>query len=183
MNGSIRRIRTVAVAVVLALALSGTAGTPSGPGGPLGGVESAQALTYVRVSSLGRATRASTISIPRLGISLTVREGVLNRPISTRYAYHYPSTSWPGGRSNTYIYAHAQSGAFLKLKYARIGDIVRIRLATGRYVKYKVNGIRRVAWNDLRWLRPTKSERITLQTCLGNTKYAKRLIVTAVPAY
>lgn len=185
MRGSTQQFRTVLVAAIAALSLSGAAGLPSGPGsfGGSGGVATAQAVTYVRVSSLGRPTRATAISIQRLGISMPIREGSFTGTISTRYAYHYPSTSWPGGRSNTYIYAHAQAGAFLKLRYARIGDIVTFRLYTGRYVKYRVNGVRSVAWNDLRWLRATSTERITLQTCLGNTKYSKRLIVTAVPAY
>jgi LPXTG-site transpeptidase (sortase) family protein len=138
---------------------------------------------YSRISSLHGATRATTVSIPRLGISLPILNGVLSAVISKRYAYHYPGTSWPGGGSNTYLYAHAQIGAFVNLKNARIGDLVTLRLSTGRYVKYKVSAKYNVAWNDDRWLLPTTSERITLQTCLGPYTTSRRLIVIAVPAY
>ena len=114
---------------------------------------------------------------------MPIRNGILNGTISRLYTYHYPGTSWPGGGSNTYLYAHGQAGAFLNLKYARIGDQITLRLATGHYVRYRVTAVMSVAWNDLRWLRPSSRERITLQTCLGNTKTARRLIVLAVPAY
>ena len=114
---------------------------------------------------------------------MPIRKGVIGDPISARYAYHYPTTSWPGGKSNTYLYAHAQPSAFLNLKNARKGDLVILRLSTGRYVKYKVSGVYSVAWNAGKWVMPTTSERITLQTCLGRTQTSRRLVVTAVPAY
>ena len=88
---------------------------------------------------------------------MPIRDGVLSAAISRRYAYHYPGTSWPGGGSNTYIYAHAQVGAFVNLKNARIGDLVTLRLSTGRYVKYKVSAKYSIAWNDDRFLLPTKA--------------------------
>lgn len=181
-----RTAGTLRRAALLALVLSMAAGLPGSGAGPLGGgtlVTTAGAASFSRVASLGHATRATSISIPRLHISMTIREGVLGGTISRSFAYHYPATSWPGGHSNTYIYAHAQTGAFLNLKYARKGDILTLRLTTGRYVKYKVTGKYSVAWNDLRWLKPTTSERITLQTCLGHTATSRRLVVIAVPVY
>ena len=173
---------------MLAVALSVAAGTPGMPAGPFGDAGLAASVAaaspvYTRVSSLHGATRATNVAIPRLGINMPIREGVLNGVISRQYAYHYPGTSWPGGRSNTYLYAHAQVGAFVNLKYARVGDLVTLRLGTGRYVKYKVSAIHRIAWNDDRWLLPTSSDRITLQTCLGPYVKSLRLVVIAVPAY
>ena len=173
---------------LLALALSFAAGVPGLTTGPLGNAPvvapvAAATSFYSRVSSLGRPTRATTVSIPRLGISLPIRDGVLSAAISRHYAYHYPGTSWPGGGSNTYIYAHAQVGAFVNLKNARIGDLVTLRLSSGRYVKYKVSAKYSIAWNDDRFLLPTKSDRITLQTCLGPYMTSRRLVVIAVPAY
>jgi LPXTG-site transpeptidase (sortase) family protein len=185
MRSRIGTTSRLSVAVVLALALSVAAGAPGLPNGPLAGssVVTAGAASYVRVGSLGHPTRATSIYIPRLGIRMPIRQGALSGAISRRYTYHYPATSWPGGHSNSYFYAHAQAGAFLNLKYARKGDIVTLHLTTGRDVKYKVTAAFSVAWNDQRWLRATKSERITLQTCLGNTRTARRFIVLAVPAY
>jgi LPXTG-site transpeptidase (sortase) family protein len=146
----------------------------------------ATALTYVRVSSLAKATVANWIRLPRLRISLPIREGnpyLSSSQISSRYAYHYPGTYWPGGRSNTYLYGHARVGAFLNLKYVVKGDIITLRLVTGAWVKYKVTGKYSVAWNATSWVLPTTYERLTLQTCLGWTRYSRKLIVTAVPAY
>jgi len=182
------RPRTLPLAGLLALALSLAAGVPGLTNGPLGDSPVAASVAaasspYSRVSSLHAPTRATTVAIPRLGISLPIVNGTANGVISRRYAYHYPGTSWPGGGSNTYLYAHAQVGAFVNLKYARIGDLVTLRLSTGRYVKYKVSAKYNVAWNDDRWLLPTSSERITLQTCLGPYTTSRRLIVVAVPAY
>ncbi len=181
-----RPSRSVPLAALLALTLSGVAAAPNLTTGPLGEtpvVTEATGATYVRVSSLKTATRATSISISRLGISMPIRNGVIGGYISRSYAYHYPTTSWPGGHSNTYLYAHAQAGAFLNLKYARKGDIVVLRLTTGYYVKYKIVGIASVAWNDGHWVMPTSIERITLQTCLGNTATSRRLVITTVPAY
>jgi LPXTG-site transpeptidase (sortase) family protein len=178
-------IGTLTRAAALSLALSLAAGIPATTGDPSFPriVQDAGAATFTRVASLPGATRATSISIPRLRIGLQIRGGVLGGTISARYAYHFPATSWPGGHSNTYLYAHARVGAFLALRFARRGDTVVLRLATGAYVRYRVTSVRSVAWNDLRWLRPTASERLTLQTCLGSAKTARRLIVLAVPAY
>jgi LPXTG-site transpeptidase (sortase) family protein len=177
------RLRALAVAATVAVGLSGADLSATALAPVVGHVQTASALSYVRISSVGPATRATNIWIPRLKIAMPIRNGVLSGTISRLYTYHYPGTSWPGGGSNTYLYAHGQAGAFLNLKYARIGDQITLRLATGHYVRYRVTAVKSVAWNDLRWLRPSSRERITLQTCLGNTKTARRLIVLAVPAY
>jgi len=182
------RLGMLPLAGVLAVTLSFAAGVPGLTAGPLGdsalvAPAAAASIVYSHVSALHTATRATSVSIPRLGINMPIRNGVLNGVISRQYAYHYPGTSWPGGGSNTYLYAHAQVGAFVDLKYARIGDIVKLRLSTGRYVKYKVTAIHSIAWNDDRWLLPTSSDRITLQTCLGPSVKSRRLVVIAVPAY
>ncbi len=180
------RTGTLRLAGLLALALSFAAGVPGLTTGPLGDspvVSPVAAAVYSRVSSLSIPTRATTVSIPRLGISLPIRNGVIGAAISRRYAYHYPATSWPGGGSNTYFYAHAQVGAFVNLKYVRKGDLVTVRLSSGRYLKYKVTAKYSVAWNDGRWVMPTSSERLTLQTCLGPYTTSRRLVVIAVPAY
>jgi len=189
-SGRFRAPSLIARAVLLALVLcvaqglpGAGAGTGDGPFASATRVTGVDAGSYIRVARLHKATRATWVTIPRLHISMPIRRAVLTRDISRRYAYHYPSTSWPGGHSNTYLYAHAQAGAFLNLRFARKGDIITLRLRTGRYVRYRVRSTFTVAWNDLRWLRPTSTERLTLQTCTGNTRTARRLIVIAVPDY
>jgi LPXTG-site transpeptidase (sortase) family protein len=145
---------------------------------------STRALTYVKVSRLEMATPATWISIPRLRINMAIREGNLwltSAQISSRFAHHYPGSSWPGGHSNTYLYAHARVGAFLNLKNAVKGDIVNLRVGPGRWVKYRVTRKYNVTWNAVSWVLPTNFDRLTLQTCLGAGRYARKVIVTAVP--
>ena len=137
--------------------------------------------TYVRVSSLRGPVRVDRIVISRVGISLPIRNGVIDAPIYERVAYHYPGTSWPGGHSNTYLYGHARAGTFLKLKYVRAGDIVLLHLVTGSWVRYKVTSVQRVRWNDGRLTLLTSTERLTLQTCTSYYKTADKLVILAVP--
>jgi LPXTG-site transpeptidase (sortase) family protein len=139
-------------------------------------------LTYVSVSSLPGASRVDRVVVSRVNINLPIRNGVIGGTVRERIAYHYPGTSWPGGHSNTYFYAHARTGSFLNLKYMRAGDIVRLHLVSGAWVKYKVTLVKRVRWNDGKWTLLTSTERLTLQTCTGNTRTADRLVVVAVPA-
>jgi LPXTG-site transpeptidase (sortase) family protein len=141
----------------------------------------ADAHTYVRVSSLPGPARVDRIVIARVGINLPIRSGVIGAPIHERVAYHYPSTSWPGGHSNTYLYGHARVGTFLNLKYLRAGDIVLLHLVKGDWVRYKVSSVRRVRWNDGRWTLRNSTERLSLQTCTGFHPTADKLMVLAVP--
>ena len=97
-------------------------------------------------------------------------------------AAHYPGTGWPGDGTNIYLYAHARDGSFLALWDARVGDVVVLDLADGSQRSYVVSKILpRAPWNDLRLLRPTASEQLTLQTCTSNKKTAPRFVVIAVP--
>jgi LPXTG-site transpeptidase (sortase) family protein len=161
-------------ALLFSLLLLGSfaAATPPAAGG----------LTYVSVSSLPGASRVDRVVVSRVSISVPVRNGVIGGTVRERIAYHYPGTSWPGGHSNTYFYAHARTGSFLNLKYMRAGDIVRLHLVSGGWVKYRVTLVKRVRWNDGKWTLLTSTERLTLQTCTGNTRTADRLVVVAVPA-
>ena len=139
------------------------------------------ARTYVPVSSLPGKTKVDRVVVSRVNINLPIRKGVIGGTVRDGIAYHYPGTSWPGGGSNTYLYAHARAGSFLNLKKMREGDIVRLHLVTGGWVRYKVIKVKRVRWNDGRWTLLTASEKLTLQTCTGNTKTADRLVVRAKP--
>ncbi len=136
---------------------------------------------YIPVSSLPGKTKVDRVVVSRVNINLPIRKGVIGGTVRERIAYHYPGTSWPGGGSNTYLYAHARAGSFLNLKKMRIGDIVRLHLVSGGWVRYKVVKVKRVRWNDGKWTLLTPSERLTLQTCTGNTKTADRLVVRAKP--
>ena len=127
------------------------------------------------------ASVAKRIRIPRLKIDLPIVEGDgIDAPLDS--AAHFPGTSWPGGGSNIYIYAHARKGLFINLWDARKGDKVYLDTVDGRTVTYVVDEIRpKTPWNAVELLQPTDEELLTLQTSTSYTATAPRFVVIALP--
>ena len=124
---------------------------------------------------------ATRIRIERLGIDLRIVEGDgVDAPLNK--AAHYPGTGWPGGGTNIYIYGHAQTGMFLTLWDAEVGDEVDLDLTDGTTRGYTVTLVKpKVPWNALEYVAPTPSEQLTLQTSTSNTSTAPRFVVIAEP--
>jgi len=128
------------------------------------------------------------VTIQRLGIDLPIAEGDITRDIDQQktpegFAFHLPGTSIPGLGSNTYLYAHARTGMFLSLWNAKVGDVVFVSTPDLRALKYVVSEVHpRVAPDDVSWVQPTTSERLTLQTSTGPDPGDPRFVVIAVPA-
>jgi LPXTG-site transpeptidase (sortase) family protein len=129
----------------------------------------------------GVGIRANRIRIARLGIDLAIIEGDgIDAPIGK--AAHFPSSAWPGGGSNIYIYGHARDGMFITLWKARIGDEVELGLVDGTtrtYVVAKV--LPEVPWDAVQYLEPTPTEQLTLQTSTSYYPTAPRFVVIAFP--
>ena len=108
--------------------------------------------------------RANRIRIARLGIDLKIVEGDgIDAPIGK--AAHYPGSAWPGAGSNVYIYGHAREGMFLSLWKAREGDTIELDLVDGTTRTYVVDKVLpKVPWDAMKYVRPTKTEQLTLQT-------------------
>ncbi len=125
---------------------------------------------------------ANRIRIARLGIDLAIIEGDgIDAPIGK--AAHYPGSAWPGDGSNIYIYGHAREGMFIALWQARTGDTIELDLANGTSRTYVVSEVLpKVPWDALKYLEPTKTEQLTLQTSTSYYPTAPRFIVIAVPA-
>ena len=159
------------------------AGTPTPkptPTGTLPGV--ATPTPAITASPQPEGIIAKRVRIPRLGIDLRIIEGDGTEAPMNKAA-HYAGTAWPGGGSNIYLYAHAQTGMFLALWNAKVGDEIFLDLKDGtsrRYVVGKV--LPKVAWNALEYLEPTPTEQLTLQTSTSYTATAPRFIVIAEPA-
>jgi LPXTG-site transpeptidase (sortase) family protein len=126
--------------------------------------------------------RANRITIARLGIDLAIIEGDgIDAPIGK--AAHYPSSGWPGGGTNIYIYGHARAGMFIRLWDARVGDTVQLGLVDGTTRSYVVTKVLpAVPWDAVQYLEPTPTEQLTLQTCTSYSATAPRFVVIAVPA-
>ena len=126
--------------------------------------------------------QANHIKIDRLGIDLAVIQGDgIDAPIGK--AAHFPSSGWPGGGTNIYIYGHARVGMFIRLWDARIGDTVQLGLVDGTTRTYVVTKILpMVPWDALAYLDPTPTEQLTLQTSTSYYPTAPRFVVIALPA-
>ncbi len=124
---------------------------------------------------------ADRLVVPRLDIDLPVVEGDgIDAPL--HMAAHYPGTSWPGGGSNIYIYAHARQQMFQNLWNAQLGDLVFVDLVDGSQRVYQVSKIEPdIPWDDLSVLDPTSTEQLTLQTCTGTQDTDPRFLVIATP--
>jgi sortase (surface protein transpeptidase) len=128
------------------------------------------------------------ITIARLTIDLPIAEGDVDRDTIRQetpenFAFHLPGTAIPGDGSNSYIYAHARAGMFLKLWNAREGDEIAIITPDGRQLRYVVSEVHpRVDPSDVSWAARTSGERLTLQTSTGPNPGDPRFVVIALPA-
>ena len=72
---------------------------------------------------------------------------------------------------------------FLTLWNAKVGDEIFVSTPDLRALKYVVSEVHaRVAPDDVSWVQPTSSERLTLQTSTGPDPGDPRFVVIAVPA-
>jgi LPXTG-site transpeptidase (sortase) family protein len=126
--------------------------------------------------------QANRIKIDRLGIDLAIIQGDgIDAPIGK--AAHYPSSAWPGGGSNIYIYGHARTGMFIRLWDARVGDTVQLGLVDGTSRTYVVTKVLpTVPWDAVQYLQPTPTEQLTLQTSTSYYPTAPRFVLIALPA-
>lgn len=126
--------------------------------------------------------QANRIKIDRLGIDLAIIQGDgIDAPIGK--AAHYPSSAWPGGGSNIYIYGHARTGMLIRLWDARLGDTVQLGLVDGTSRTYVVTKVLpTVPWDAVQYLQPTPTEQLTLQTSTSYYPTAPRFVVIALPA-
>lgn len=119
------------------------------------------------------------ISIPRLRLSTTVREGDDEGTLA-RAAGHVPGSAIPGQFGNIAIAAHRDS-FFRPLREVRKDDRIQIKTRYGTFT-YEVESTSIVKPSDTSVLQPTKDSTLTLITCypfwyVGNAP--KRYIVKA----
>jgi sortase A len=139
-------------------------------------------LTTGSTPATDRGIRANRIRIARLEIDLKVIEGDgIDAPLGK--AAHFPGSAWPGAGSNIYIYGHARDGMFITLWEARVGDVIELDLVDGTSRTYVVTEVLpKVPWDAVRYLDPTPTEQLTLQTSTSYFATAPRFVIIAVPA-
>ena len=131
--------------------------------------------------ALRAGIRANRIQIARLGIDLAIVDGDgIDAPIGK--AAHYPNSAWPGGGSNIYISAHARIGMFITLWQIQIRDTVELDLVDGTARTYVVTEILpKVPFDAVKYLQPTPTEQLTLQTSTSYYATAPKFVVITVP--
>ncbi len=163
---------------VVASELPAPSFTPTGSINATGAAEPSASTT----AAAGDGIKAKRIRIERLDIDLRIVEGDgIDAPIDK--AAHYPGSAWPGAGSNVYIYGHARKGMFINLWKAQVGDVIELDLADGTARRYVVDEvIPKVPWDAMKYVRPTKTEQLTLQTSTSYHPTSPRFIVIAHPA-
>jgi sortase A len=120
------------------------------------------------------------VQIPRLDISVVVREGVDDKTLG-RAVGHVSTTPLPGSPGNVGIAAHRDT-YFRNVRNIRNGDTIRMVTPKGTY-EYVVDSLKIVDPKEVSVLDPTPQPAITLVTCypfnfIGSAP--KRFIVRAL---
>jgi sortase A len=121
------------------------------------------------------------IEIPRLGVSVVVREGA-DKATLTRAVGLVPGSARPGENGNSVLAGHRDT-FFRPLRKIRVDDVIRIVTPEGTR-EYRVDHTRIVEPNETDVLESNGSEELTLVTCypfrfIGPAP--ERFIVKAVP--
>jgi sortase A len=102
------------------------------------------------------------ISIPRIGISAIIQEGIDERTLRLAVG-HFPESPTPG-KAGTVALAGHRDTFFRGLARVRLNDLIQIE-STGRTYKYKVIRTYVVKASDLNVLRSSSQSDLTLITC------------------
>ncbi len=102
------------------------------------------------------------LSIPRLGISAMVRQGVGEDTLRVALG-HIPTTALPGESGNVGIAGHRDT-LFRPLQKVRRNDLIVFETRSGKYV-YRVQSTKVVGPKDVDILEPKSSPELTLVTC------------------
>jgi LPXTG-site transpeptidase (sortase) family protein len=103
-----------------------------------------------------------TLEIPRLGISIEIREGDGAATLWLGVA-HLTDTAFPGERGNVGLAGHRDTH-LRKLKDVALGDLIRISTGDGSF-SYRVESIEVVDRSRVDVLAATAQPKLTLVTC------------------
>jgi|HubBroStandDraft_5_1064220.scaffolds.fasta_scaffold35233_2 sortase A len=127
----------------------------SAPGGPPSEGAPSEAQPAIR-SVIGR------LQIPRLKLSVMVREGADERTLS-RAVGHIPGTALPGRLGNVGLAGHRDT-FFRALRNIREDDTIELQTTQGTY-RYVVKSTKIVTPRDVSVLAASGGENLTLVTC------------------
>ena len=144
-------------------------------------VRPAQKPALVLRESDVRAGKPASISVPRLGIELSVIDGTYDKPtnswtLSEDKAQFADMTAVPNNETgNTFIYGHNTMAVFAPLAQLQAGDEAIIKTTNGLSFHYRFNGNQIVNPDATSVLAPTEAPSLTLMTCEGIFSEARRV--------
>lgn len=146
-------------------------------------------------AGLGRTAAPVRIEVPTLGIDLPVissKRNVKGNPAGyplCDVAQYWTRYDLPGAPGTAWIFAHAQPGMFLPLltkwqssgERGLLGTKVKLQLADGRLLTYRIDEVRRRATTNLRIgdIGRPNDHRLILQTSTGPTASDPKLQAAA----
>jgi len=135
---------------------------------------------FVTDVPLKRGALVGRISVPRLGISAIVEEGVDDDTLAIAIG-HVPGTALPGSDGNVAVAGHRDT-FFRARKDLEVRDEIQLATPQGSY-RYRVESWQVVNLDDIAVLRATSEPRLTLITCYPFEFFGhapKRFVVKAV---
>lgn len=129
-----------------------------------------------------RVGEPSRITVPRLGIGLSIIDGEYNAKkdtwtLSEDKAQFARMTALPNNESgNTFIYGHNTDAVFAPLAWLEKGDVARVHTTNGLVFQYRYNGRQIVDPSATSILEDTKTPRLTLMTCEGIFSQSRRVM-------
>lgn len=129
-----------------------------------------------------RVGEPSRISVPRLGISLSVIDGEYdtkkdNWTLTDDKAQFARMTALPNNESgNTFVYGHNTDAVFAPLAWLEAGDVARISTTNGLTFQYRYSGKQIVNPKATSILANTATPRLTLMTCEGIFSQSRRVM-------
>ena len=133
---------------------------------------------YTSVEGMARSDGSiGTLSIPKLGINVTVWEGETNDSMAKGLGHFISTSGWDG---NIGMCGHNRGvqHAINSIKDLSAGDLITYTTVYGTRT-YQVTMVKVISYTDWSYLQPTADNRITLTTCVMNQP-TQRICVQAV---
>ena len=128
-----------------------------------------------------KTSNPTRIIIPSVNIDLPIEETLIHKnnwEIYENGASHLNTSANPGEGGNVIIYAHNTRDRFGSLEEVKKGEIIKLYSEDHKVYTYEVVNILVVNPTQVELLAPTKSELITIYTCIGFADL-KRLVIQA----
>jgi sortase A len=103
------------------------------------------------------------LTIPRLGLSAMIREGVQESTLSLALG-HIPNTALPGQPGNVAVAGHRDT-IFRSLREIQKKDLIRLETPSSGSYLYQVSSLEVVEPSDVSVLRAGRDSELTLVTC------------------